>query len=212
MKESLTDITIIVDRSGSMSTIAEETCNGIKVFIEDQRKVPGEAVLSLVQFDHEIERPFTAKPLAQVGEIGLVPRGYTALLDAIGATIEATGKRLKEQAEADRPGRVVVVIVTDGYENASRKYKSADIHAAITLQRDTYKWDFVFMGANQDAIATAADMNIPASNAISYAASAAGTAAMYASVSNNLRSARATRTSMASNAFTPAQRKGSMAK
>jgi hypothetical protein len=174
MNAKKTDITLVVDRSGSMASIAEESRNGLRVFLDDQRKVEGECAVSLVLFDQMIERPFTAKPVSEVMSIPLEPRGATALLDAIGSTIEATGARLAAMPEAERPGRVIFVIMTDGYENASRDFDKIKVLDLITRQRETYKWDFVFLGANQDAIATASGIGIAVGHAVSYAASAGG--------------------------------------
>jgi hypothetical protein len=212
MKADLTDITLIVDRSGSMASIAEESRNGIKTFVEEQKKVAGACVLSLVQFDNEIERPFTAKPLDEVGAIPLEPRGATALLDAIGSTIEATGVRLAAMPEDQRPGREMIVIITDGHENASLLYDQAKVFEMISHQRDVYQWDFVFLGANQDAIATASKIGIANANALSYAADAAGTNAVWAATAGNVARARSTGSAMAAIAYSEAQRSAAMGK
>lgn len=212
MRDDLTDITLIVDRSGSMSSIAAESRNGIKTFIEKQKEVAGNCVLSLVQFDNEIERPFTAKPLNEVGEIPLDPRGATALLDAIGSTIEATGMRLEAMPEDQRPGRVMIVIITDGYENSSLLYDQDKVFKMISHQRDAYKWDFVFLGANQDAIATASQIGIAAANAVSYAANAVGTNAVWAATAGNVARARSTGSAMASVGYSNEQRSAALGK
>lgn len=190
MRLDLTDITIILDRSGSMGVIAHETEMGVKKFVDDQKAVPGHAVMSLVLFDHQIERPFTAKPISEVGEIRLQPRAATALLDAVGSTIKATGERLGLMAEKDRPSRVIIVIVTDGLENASRTYDKDQVLSMISHQTDVYKWDFVFLGANQDAIATAASIGVQANAALTYAASAGGVKGAYAAVSSVVATSR----------------------
>jgi hypothetical protein len=119
-----------------------------------------------------------------------VPRGSTALLDAQGRTIVELGQELAALPESERPSKVIVVTLTDGLENASRQYNLEKIGEMIREQRDKYNWDFVFLGANQDAIATAAAMSIPLPSAMSYSTSKAGIAATMAAVSNYVGAAR----------------------
>lgn len=192
MRQGLTDITLVLDRSGSMDTIRAETEQGVRKFVEEQKKGPGEAVLSLWLFDEQHERPFTAVDIHEAPEFRLEPRGSTALLDAIGGAIKATGKRLRMMAEQDRPSQVIMVIITDGYENASRSYSMASINDMIRHQKDTYKWQFVFLGANQDAIASARAIGIAGAQAINYAASPAGTAGVYGALGQQIRASRVT--------------------
>jgi len=114
-----------------------------------------------------------------------VPRGWTALLDAIGRTINATGARLGAMPEDQRPEKVIFVIVTDGKENVSQEFREPEkVFQMIGHQRDVYQWDFVFIGANQDAIAVGATFNIPAASSMTYAANAAGTREAFTSASN----------------------------
>lgn len=186
MKSNHTDITIVLDRSGSMQSVATDTIGGFNKFLADQQAAPGTAAITLNQFDDKYERIIDAKPIAEAKPLDgttFVPRGSTALLDAIGKSIEDTGKRLEGTPENDRPSKVVCVIITDGHENASHRFSRQQIDAMIREQRDKWQWEFVFLGANQDAIATAASMGIPAAAAMSYAGNAAGTTAAYASVS-----------------------------
>lgn len=193
MKQNLTDINILLDRSGSMEETKGDTIGGFNRFLRDQRDVVGEATLSLVQFDNVYEELAGAVPIGQARELTretYLPRGSTALYDAICRMIDDTGKRLGAMAEGDRPSKVVFVIMTDGLENASRKHNSTDVSDRITKQRDTYKWEFVFIGANQDAIATGSKLGVPASHSMNYAASAAGTANAYAATSQRLSAVR----------------------
>ncbi|MBA3884070.1 MAG: VWA domain-containing protein [Chthoniobacterales bacterium] len=118
------------------------------------------------------------------------PRNNTALLDAIGQTIDELGKSLAALPEKDRPGQVIVAILTDGLENASRRYAWTDVADRIKQQTAGYKWTFLFLGANQDAIATAAQLNIAAGNSASYVADAAGSAASHAAFSRKARALR----------------------
>jgi hypothetical protein len=185
-----TDITIILDRSGSMASVAHDTIGGFNRFVEDQKGGHGEAALTLVQFDNQYEVVYAGTPIADVpvmtGET-FVPRGSTALLDAIGRTIDDTGRRLASLPEAQRPETVIIVIITDGYENASRRYTSHRVGEMIAHQSDIYSWQFVFLGANQDAIATAASMGVDAGSALTYAATPIGTENAFAAVSSRTR-------------------------
>lgn len=163
MNTALTEIAYILDRSGSMQPLQEAAISGFNDFLRDQLDVPGDARLTLVLFDDEYLMPVAAKPIEEVPRLDAttyVPRASTALLDAIGETIDALGKRLEATDEAERPGKVLVVIFTDGLENASRRYRWSDIAERIRHQRDKYGWEFIFLGANQDAIATAAQLNV----------------------------------------------------
>ena len=173
MNKSLVEIAFILDRSGSMSSVKEQAIAGFNSFLADQAKEPGEARLTLVLFDDEYLVPVAATPLAHVAPLDhktYEPRNSTALLDAIGRTIDELGQRLAATPEPERPGQVIVAILTDGQENASSQYKWPDIANRIRHQRETYNWRFLFLGANQDAIATAAQMNIGRADAGTFVA------------------------------------------
>ena len=149
-------------------------------------------MVKLVQFDDQYETVFD-KPLKECPELTqntFVPRGSTALLDAQGRTIVELGQELAALPEHERPSKVIVVTLTDGLENASKQYNLEQIGEMIREQRDKYNWDFVFLGANQDAIATAAAMSIPLPSAMSYSTSKAGVAATMAAVSHYVGAAR----------------------
>lgn len=185
MKQNYTHIAIVLDRSGSMISAKQDTIGGFNAFLEAQKVVPGEATLFLCQFDHEYNVLQDNVPLAQaapLNELTYVPRGNTALLDAIGRTIVSVGAFLQFMSEAERPEKMIFVIITDGMENSSREYSSKQIMDMINHQRDVYKWEFVFLGANQDAIATAAGLGIGANSSLTFANNSAGNAAAYASV------------------------------
>lgn len=168
MKPDLTDITLVVDRSGSMEQVQEDAQGGVNSFIKEQAKEPGEALLTLVQFDTEYEFLHKGVPVSQVPEYKLVPRGMTALLDAVGRAINETGERLSKMKEQDRPGLVIFVVMTDGLENSSKEFSKDNIKEMIKRQQEEYNWHFTFLGANQDAFAEAGSMGIHAAGVANY--------------------------------------------
>ena len=183
--------------------------HGFNALVEDQKNVAGEAWLSLVQFDDRYEADYTEKPMTDVPALTAAtyqPRGSTALLDAIGRTIDAIGQRLSARTDDDRPDKVVVVIITDGQENASTTFTAHQISEKIAHQRDVYKWDFIFVGSNQDAIVSAARMNIPMAHALTYTGTRRGTNVAFKVVSESLDALR----SGGTGAFTSSQRAGAM--
>lgn len=180
---NLTEIVFIIDRSGSMQTIADDMRGGFANFVDEQRKLPGECRVTLARFDTEYELLYQNKPIADVGPLVLQPRGGTALLDAIGRTINEVGLRLATTDEGERPSKIVVVVITDGYENASREYSRTQIHCMVKVQREKYAWEFVFMGANQDAVAVGADLGVSSDTALTYKANTRGVRAATAVLS-----------------------------
>jgi len=209
MKPGYTHIAVVLDRSGSMKTVATDTIGGFNNFLEDQQKQPGEATLTLVGFDdqYEVWRDFAAlKDVHPLDAQTFVPRGWTALLDAIGRTITEMGARLEKLPEGERPEKVVIAIMTDGQENHSTKFDSHRIAEMISHQRDAYNWQFLFLGANQDAITTAASMNIPAAAALTYQHSSGGVRTAMRSFSANVGAYRRMAGPSARAAFTPADR------
>jgi len=193
MNKNLTEIAFILDRSGSMAPVTESAITGFNEFLRDQQKTEGQARLTLVLFDNEYLVPMDCIPVQEAVALDTttyVPRGSTALLDAIGTTIDRLGARLSTVPEHDRPGQVIVAILTDGYENSSEKFKWKDISGKILEQTNTYKWQFLFLGANQDAIATAASLNIDAANAASYIADKIGSRTNSKAMSRKLSAMR----------------------
>jgi hypothetical protein len=178
MNKNLTEIAFILDRSGSMAPVTEAAITGFNEFLRDQQKTEGQARLTLVLFDNEYLVPLDCIPVQEAVALDTttyVPRASTALLDAIGTTIDRIGARIAAMPETDRPGQVIVAILTDGYENSSEKFTWKDISHKILEQTNTYKWQFLFLGANQDAIATAANLSISAENASTYVGDNGGT-------------------------------------
>jgi len=195
MNPNLCDVTVVLDRSGSMASVQEDTIGGFNTFVDAQKAAPGKCLITLVQFDdvqpNEVVMEGVdvqqAKPLTKETYI---PRGGTPLLDAIGRTIVNTGVRLSKMAEADRPGKVVFVILTDGQENSSKEYTNAKIKEMIQHQHNAYQWQFVFLGANQDAIAAGGNLGVLRGNSMTYAHNAAGTQSVFAASAQNLTSYR----------------------
>lgn len=177
-RADLTDITFVLDRSGSMQSIKRATIESFNGFLASQKTGAGDARMTLVQFDDQYEMLYRAIPIqraAALTEQTYQPRASTALLDAMGRTILATGERLRQLPENQRPGTVLFVTLTDGFENASDEFSLIRVNQLIQQQRDVYAWQFVFLGANQDAIATAAQMGIGAAQAMTFTASDTGT-------------------------------------
>lgn len=180
MKQGYTDLTVVLDRSGSMSSIKADMEGGFESFIGTQKGVPGTCLVSMVQFDGEAtEVRYVARPVANVGSLDLRPRGNTPLLDATAFAITLTGERLAALDAAERPENVLMLIITDGQENASRTTTAEALKTMIEHQRGVYKWDFIYLGANVDAFAEAARMGIPAATAVEYAPSPEGLIATY---------------------------------
>ena len=185
MKKNLMELVFILDRSGSMAGLEGDTIGGFNAMIEKQRGEPGEAVISTVLFDNETEVIHDRIPLdgvPRLTEKEYYVRGCTALLDAVGGAIHHIGNVHKYAREEDRPEKTLFVITTDGMENASRRYTYEKVKAMIARQRETYGWEFLFLGANIDAAREAARFGIRADCAADYHADSIGTEAVYESV------------------------------
>lgn len=208
MRNDLADVTVVVDRSGSMAKVEKEASEGVNSFIKKQKEQPGECTFSLVQFDTEYEFVHKGVPIKNVPEdYRLSPRGWTALLDAVGRGIKEAGDRLSKMEESQRPGLVVFVIVTDGHENSSKEFNRNQIKKMIKVQREVYKWQFTFLGANQDAFAEASNIGIQLTAAANYKEEKT-CAAFHASGNNVARMRVATSSGVApDNNYTDAERK-----
>lgn len=194
MRDNLTDITIVLDRSGSMASVRDDTVGGFDTFVKDQQEVDGDCLLTLVQFDDQdpFEVVYSARPVAGVPSLAdsFHPRGMTPLLDAIGRTIASTGERLSKMDESDRPGKVIFVVITDGHENSSREYTKTKVKELIERQTNDYSWEFVYIGATADAISEGTSIGISGSNVIRKSGTGAGERSTYESLSVNLASFR----------------------
>ena len=193
MNPHLTEIAYILDRSGSMQSMQEPAVAAFNDFIKIQLDVPGDARLTLVQFDDAYEVPIASTPIQEVPQLTAAtytPRGRTALLDAIGRTVIETDRRIDAIPEADRPGKVILTIFTDGQENASREYTATHISDLIRLYRDTKGWEFLFLAANQDAIANAAAMNMDTHSSANVMYSLAGVKSTGSAMSRKVRASR----------------------
>ncbi len=203
----LTHIEFVLDRSGSMHSIKTDIEGGFDAFIADQRSHPGQCTVSLAQFDNEYETVFTAIAVRDVRPLDLQPRGATAMLDAIGRSVIALGERLAALPEAERPGTVVVAIMTDGMENASREFTHAAIKALVTRQEQAYNWQFLYMGADQDAIEVGASIGVRPDRSLTYGRGKSKEAyAASSKLTRNLKAAMVAGAPLASVAFSDEDR------
>lgn len=186
-----TDITILLDRSGSMQTIRKDMMGAFKVFADDQRAIKhDECSLSLYQFDTEIEEKYKDLNIEQIPELELEPRGGTALYDALEHVINKTGERLAALPESEKPARVVFVVITDGGENSSKTATASKVKAMIQHQTDVYSWSFVYLGANQDAFEEGGKVGFGRGSTLNYQATADGVQCAYAAVSSSVANFR----------------------
>jgi hypothetical protein len=186
------EIAVILDRSGSMEAVATDAIGGFNAFLDSQRREPGEARMTLILFDDRYQVPIKSQPLAEVPLLTrqtFVPRGSTALLDAIGRTLKKMTESFAARPAAERPATIIVAILTDGEENASREFSLAHISDLIAEKR-AQGWEFIFLAANQDAIASAARLSIPAADAEVFAADRAGTQAAFSRLSDRVMEKR----------------------
>ncbi len=178
MKKNLTELVFILDRSGSMQGLEGDTIGGFNAMIEKQKKEPGEAFVSTVLFD---DRPEVLHDRVKVREVRPITdkeynvRGCTALLDAIGGAIHHIGNIHKYARPEDVPEHTLVVITTDGMENASRRYSARQVKEMIQRQKEKHNWEFLFLGANIDAVETAGHLGIDPDRAVNYHCDSEGT-------------------------------------
>ncbi|MDZ5471405.1 vWA domain-containing protein [Bacillus sp. 31A1R] len=181
MNKQLTEIIFLLDRSGSMAGLEDDTIGGFNAFIVRQCKLEGETILTTVLFDDEYEVLWNGVSANNVtlSDQEYYVRGCTALLDAVGKTILDVGHRLSKTKEEERPGKVIFVITTDGMENASQEFTYTKIKELIQHQKEKYSWEFIFMGANIDAAKEANQIGIEVENAYHFEASNKGVEEMY---------------------------------
>lgn len=194
MKNNITELVFIIDRSGSMSGLESDTIGGFNSMIEKQKKQEGKAYVSTILFDNVSEVIHDRVSLEKVEpmtEKDYYVRGCTALLDAIGGAIHHIGNIHKYARNEDVPEHTLFVITTDGMENASYNYDLKTVKKMIERQQKKYGWEFLFIGANIDAVQTAGSFGIPKNRAVNYNADSEGTRVVYESVSNAVSSCRA---------------------
>lgn len=195
MNQNLTEIVFILDESGSMIPFVNDTIGGYNSFLDKQKGEQGDAYITTVMFSSEyfyLHNHQNVKEVEPLDTTTYQPGGVTALLDAVGSTIDAVGKRLANTKEENRPAKVIFVIITDGEENASREYTYQMVKDKIQHQTDVYSWEFLFLGANIDSAAMGRSIGISEINTADYAYSAKGIDSVYATLSNAVSNYRAT--------------------
>lgn len=196
MKKDLTELVFILDRSGSMAGLESDTIGGYNALLKKQQAEPGEAIVTTVLFDDDyqlLHDRVNIKGILPITEQEYFVRGSTALLDAIGKTIHKIGNAQRYTSDEMRAEKVMFVITTDGMENASKEYSYKRINAMVERQKLKYGWEFIFLGANIDAIATAAKFGISADRAANYHADGEGTILNYEAVSDAVSELRSKR-------------------
>lgn len=189
----MTELVFILDRSGSMLGLEQDTIGGFNSMLEKQRKEPGAAVVSTVLFDNENEIIHDRVAIADVSDLTdkeYFVRGCTALLDAVGGAIHHIGNVHKYARKEDVPEKTIFIITTDGMENASCRYTYEKVCAMVERQKERYGWEFIFLGANIDAAAEAKRFGIHESMAANYHCDEAGTALNYEVISEAITSVR----------------------
>lgn len=193
-KNNLTELVFILDRSGSMSGLESDTIGGFNAMIQKQKKEDGEAYVSTILFDHVSEVLHDRIRIEDISEMtaeDYTVRGSTALTDAIGSAICHIGNIHKYARPEDVPAHTMFVIITDGQENASHRYGSDAVKKMIESRKETYGWEFLFIGANIDAVETAAHFGIDGNRAVNYHADGRGTQLLYETISEPVCAMRA---------------------
>ena len=194
MKNNITELVFIIDRSGSMAGLESDTIGGFNSMIEKQKKQDGDCYVSTILFDDESEVLHDRVNLGDIPKMtdnDYIVRGCTALIDAIGGAIHHIGNIHKYALPEDVPEHTMFVITTDGQENASHRYSSEQVKKMIERQKEKYGWEFLFLGANIDAVETAARYGIDKDRAVNYNADGKGTHILYESVANAVCNVRA---------------------
>lgn len=177
-------IAALLDRSGSMQRIAADMRGGFDSFIEKERGQAGATVVTLAQFDNQYDVVYADVPIAEVPPLILEPRGSTALLDAIGRFVTDVGAGLAALPEDQRPGDITVLVMTDGMENASREWTYESVRELIAQQERDYAWDFVFLGANMDAVEVGSRMGFARGKSMTYDVDGDAVGGVWAAVGN----------------------------
>ena len=193
MKKGLTELVFILDKSGSMSGLESDTIGGYNSMLNKQKEVEGECLITTVLFDNEYELlhdRIDIRAVEPITDKEYYVGGSTALIDAIGRTINKIVNAHRHTAEDYRPEKVMFVIITDGYENSSREYTSDKVKAMIKKETGKYGWEFVFLGANIDAVETASHFGISAGRAVDYVSDSEGTQLNYSVMSSAIATFR----------------------
>ena len=193
MRKNLTEIVFILDRSGSMSGLEADTIGGYNSLLEKQKKEDGEAIVSTVLFDdvqEVLHDRVSLDKMKPITDKEYYVRGCTALLDAVGGAIHHIGNVHKYAREEDRPEKTLFIITTDGQENSSRRYTYEKVKRMVERQKEKYGWEFLFLGANIDAIAEAGRFGIKADRAVNYHCDKEGTAVNYRVLSETVSRVR----------------------
>ena len=191
---NITELVFILDRSGSMSGLEKDTIGGFNAMIDKQKKEDGICYVSTVLFDHEsvvLHDRVELKEVPRMTEQDYTVRGCTALLDAIGGAIHHIGNIHKYARKEDVPAHTMFIITTDGMENASRRYSSDEVKRMIERQKEKYGWEFLFIGANIDAVQTAKHFGIGKDRAVTYTADSTGTKVLYETLAAPISAMRA---------------------
>ena len=202
MKKGLTEIVFILDRSGSMSGLESDTIGGYNSMIEKQKKEEGEALISTVLFDGQTDVLHDRVPLDKISPITekeYYVRGSTALLDAVGGAIHHIGNVHKYAREEDVPEKTLFIITTDGMENSSRQYSYDKVKKMIEKQKEKYHWEFIFLGANIDAVGVADRFGVDRQHAVRYECDSAGTAINFQVMNKMVSCARGAKSAKAMN-------------
>lgn len=192
-KNNITELVFILDRSGSMAGLEADTIGGFNAMIEKQRKEEGECYVSTILFDNVSEVLHDRVKLSEIAPMtdrDYTVRGCTALIDAIGGAIHHIGNVHKYARPEDVPAHTMFVITTDGMENANHRYTTERVRSMIERQKEKYGWEFLFIGANIDAVATAAEYGIASDRAVNYTADRQGTTVLYKAVTGAVTSMR----------------------
>lgn len=177
------ELVVILDRSGSMGSIASDMEEAMKEVLNKQKKSEEDIYVTYVRFDDEYEEVFSEKSIKEIDGFRLEPRGMTALLDAVGKTINSVEQRINKKKEEDKPKRVLFVIITDGHENASKEFKRCNVFEKIEKMKKDYGWDVTFVGANQDSISEGGSIGVDSKSSLNFVSSKIGVKNMARSVS-----------------------------
>jgi len=191
--KNYTHITVLIDSSGSMASLANDTRGGFNTFLAEQKAVKGKATLTVCKFSTGYEvltEMADIQMVAPLTEATYSPGGGTALLDAMGRCISSLGVALADLPEKKRPSKIMFLVITDGEENSSHEYSKAKIASMVSLQEKTYKWNFVYLGANVDSFAESASLGMRSSNALNYSPTSGGVGGTYQVLSKSMTSVR----------------------